>query len=113
MGAYSEQRDLNPRPTAPKAAALAKLRYAPIRRRTITKPRDIRKEKNEAAQKNEEQRIALTFIFVLWKFEKALQELYLLQGQGFLQELFLNPCSYTLEAYSFEFQILLSNPHTL
>lgn len=26
----SEQRDLNPRPTAPKAAALAKLRYAPI-----------------------------------------------------------------------------------
>ena len=25
----SEQRDLNPRPTAPKAAALAKLRYAP------------------------------------------------------------------------------------
>lgn len=27
----SEQRDSNPRPTAPKAAALAKLRYAPIR----------------------------------------------------------------------------------
>ena len=26
----SEQRDLNPRPTAPKAAALAMLRYAPI-----------------------------------------------------------------------------------
>ncbi len=26
----SEQRDLNPRPTAPKAVALAKLRYAPI-----------------------------------------------------------------------------------
>lgn len=26
----SEQRDSNPRPTAPKAAALAKLRYAPI-----------------------------------------------------------------------------------
>lgn len=26
----SEQRDLNPRPTAPKAAALAKLRYAPM-----------------------------------------------------------------------------------
>ena len=26
---YSEQRDSNPRPTAPKAAALAKLRYAP------------------------------------------------------------------------------------
>ena len=25
----SEQRDLNPRPTAPKAAALAKLRYTP------------------------------------------------------------------------------------
>lgn len=25
----SEQRDSNPRPTAPKAAALAKLRYAP------------------------------------------------------------------------------------
>lgn len=30
----SEQRDLNPRPTAPKAAALAKLRYAP-KARTI------------------------------------------------------------------------------
>ena len=28
----SEQRDSNPRPTAPKAAALAKLRYAPIKR---------------------------------------------------------------------------------
>lgn len=26
----SEQRDSNPRPTAPKAVALAKLRYAPI-----------------------------------------------------------------------------------
>ncbi len=29
IGLRSEQRDLNPRPTAPKAAALAKLRYAP------------------------------------------------------------------------------------
>ena len=30
LGKKSEQRDLNPRPTAPKAVALAKLRYAPI-----------------------------------------------------------------------------------
>ena len=29
-GKISGQRDLNPRPTAPKAVALAKLRYAPI-----------------------------------------------------------------------------------
>ena len=30
LGRESEQRDSNPRPTAPKAVALAKLRYAPI-----------------------------------------------------------------------------------
>lgn len=30
MREKSEQRDSNPRPTAPKAVALAKLRYAPI-----------------------------------------------------------------------------------
>ena len=37
----SEQRDLNPRPTAPKAAALAKLRYAPIMSVTVAKDEDL------------------------------------------------------------------------
>ncbi len=39
----SEQRDLNPRPTAPKAAALAKLRYAPIMDREYIENYDFSK----------------------------------------------------------------------
>ena len=37
-GRESEQRDSNPRPTAPKAVALAKLRYAPISDRDFNHP---------------------------------------------------------------------------
>ena len=50
----SEQRDSNPRPTAPKAAALAKLRYTPIlskENETLSHSMILSKQKKQSIQK--------------------------------------------------------------